>query len=224
MLARISNKGWLLNTLRRGQVRFAPASSYRDPTLNTARADDEMSKTYRRPGAALQILGPGGDSIQPIGDVSFSSRRAIEREGHLHETPYWFCSFSSDLDPRLFAEFPGDDPADDACLVIFEPDIFARRALPRLNQSAPRAVKSLFPTDYFDPNFPPPSKLSAMASKEMSYAFQREMRFVLDPEGGAPLTEGGAFFVEIGSIADIAGVYGPDGGKIAGAGPASFLA
>lgn len=224
LLVRISRKDWLINTLQLGELRFAPAIEYIKTGLNAARTDDEMSKTYQRPGAALHITGPRGEAIQPIGNVSFSTRRVVERNSDLVAIPYWFCSFSSDLDPRLFKDFASCDPSQDACLIIFDPDIFARRALPALNQAAPYTVKELFPNEYFDPYYPPSTSLSALVSKEMLYAYQREMRFVLDPEGRPLMGEGEALFVKIGSIEDIAGVYGRDGAKIAGTGPNSFLA
>lgn len=223
LLVRISKMGWLMDVLNNGNLRFAPASSYRDPELDAARGDDELNKTYRRPGQVVQIVGPDGRKIDAIGDVSFSTRRAVERGGELAEVQYWMCSFSSDLDPRLFGEFESDDPTEDACLIILEPDAFIRRALPVLNDAVPLATKSLFPTDYYDPHHLDRA-LSTVRSKDFRYAYQREMRLVLDPEGGGPLAGGGPLFVRIGSIADIAGVYSPDGRKLAGAGPDRFLA
>ncbi|TAY85035.1 hypothetical protein [Rhizobium ruizarguesonis] len=217
LLVRLDEERWLLNLLN-GRVRFAPAASYRDTGLDAARADEEMSKAYRRPGQAIRITGPDGGMIDPIGDVVFASRRSVERNGELHDIPYWFCSFSSDLDPRLFEEFTGSE----ACIVIFEPMKFVERALPHLNRAAPHTVKSLFQNEYFDPHFPGGHKPKAMVSKEMTFAYQREMRFALDPEGGPPLADG-ALFVEIGSIKDIAAVYAATGAKIAGTGPDSFL-
>ncbi|WP_149538829.1 hypothetical protein [Siccirubricoccus phaeus] len=223
-LVRISAKVWLLELLHRGRLRFAPAASYRDVALGAARTDEEMSKAYRRPGQVLQITGPRGEVITPIGDVEFTTSRSIERNGVLIEVPYWLCSFSSDLDPRLFSEFPSGHADGDACLVIFDPMEFVRRALPHLNRAAPTATKKLFPTVYFDPYHHSGERLSPIVAKEMPYAYQREMRFALDPEGGSPLAGGDALFVEIGSIEDIAAVYSPFGTKLAGTGPDSFLA
>ncbi|MFH5927253.1 hypothetical protein [Roseomonas xinghualingensis] len=224
LLVRISAKVWSLELLQRGRLRFAPATSYRDAALGGARADDEMSKAYHRPGQVLKITGPRGEFITPIGDVEFATIRSIERRGVLYDVPYWLCSFSSDLDPRLFTEFPSGHLDGDACLVIFDPMAFVQRALPHLIQAAPRATKKLFPIEYFDLYHPAEKRLSLLIAKEMPYAYQREMRFALDPEGGSPLAGGDALFVEIGSIEDIAAVYAPFGAKLAGTGPDSFLA
>lgn len=218
LLARVSKKIWLLDLLG-GRVRFALADSYRDLPFDPARADEELQKAHSRPGQAISILDQRGKAITAIGDVKFAKRRFVERGGGvLEDIPYWFCSFSSDLDPRLIQEFPESD----ACIVIFDPTKFVERALPHLNRATPRAVKSLFPNTYFDPYFLNGHKLSTLVSKDMSFAYQREMRFVLDPEGGPALADRD-FFVEIGPIADIAAVYAPSGERISGTGPDNFL-
>jgi hypothetical protein len=224
MLARVSKVEWLMNTLTRGCLRFAPAASYLDSTLNAARGDDELRKTYRRPGQALTISTQSGQRIQAVGDVAFSSVRAVQNGVKLANTPYWLCSFSSDLDPRLLLEFPSDKPEEDGCLVIFEPYVFVQRALPVLNKIAPLVVKSLFPTDYFDPYYVGQNGLSAVRSKDFRYAYQREMRFVLDPEGRPVFSNRDPAWAEIGTIEDIAAVYSRTGEKLSGIGPNNFLA
>ncbi len=222
LLVRISRATWLLDFVRDGHLRFTPAASYDDATLDEARADDEMRKSRRRPGQVLTMTGPRGP-IVPIGDVEFATGRHVERNGTLHPVPYWFMSFSSDLDPRLFVEFPDSDGAEQACVVIFDTPRFLQRALPYLNRAAPHAMKKLFPNDYFDPYFIGDARLQPLVSKDMRYAFQRERRFALDPEGGPPLAGGGVLEVDIGAITDIAAVYSPNGRKILGSGPESFL-
>ena len=84
------------------------------------------------------------------------------------------------------------------------------------------ARKELFPNQYIDPYFRGAHKFSPLVSKKMSFAYQREMRFVLDPEAGAPLADSD-LFVEIGPLADIAAVYAPTGERISGTGPDNFL-
>lgn len=217
---RISKVDWLLDTLNEGVLRFAPAVTYIDSTLDEARQDDEMRKSYRRPGQQLKITTEDGSALSAIGDVEFFSNRPASEGGQIG-APYWMCSFSSDLDTRLFEDFKSSD-GEDGCIVIFEPLEFVKRAMPALNAAAPFSTKSLFPTVYFDPYNPGLQGLCPLKSKDFKYAYQREMRFVLDPEGGV-LGDGGPVFVSIGSIADIAAVYGKDGRKISGSGPDSFL-
>jgi hypothetical protein len=225
LLVRISRRDRVLDTLTKGCLRFAPAGLYNDAKLGAARADEEMAKTYHRPGNRLTITGPGNETITPIGDVTFTTKRAVEHGSDIVDTPYWFCSFSSDLDTRLFTEFADPSSAEDACLVVFDPMEFARRALPKLRCVAPFATKHLFPNEYFDPFHPPGEALSPVRHKHFSYGYQREMRFLIDPEGrpspASALDK--PLLIEIGSIEDIAAVYEPIGDRILGAGPRSFL-
>jgi hypothetical protein len=109
LLVRLGEARWLLQLLN-GRIRFAPAGSYRNENLDAARADEEMSKAYRRPAQAIRITGPDGRTIEPIGDVVFASRRSVERNGDLVDIPYWFCSFSSDLDPVSSKNLPDQTP------------------------------------------------------------------------------------------------------------------
>ena len=222
LLTRISARRYLDDMLHRGVVRLAPASTYRDTTLGAARADEELAKTYRRPGNELRITGPDGRPIKLIGDVSFSSQRSLYKGGAMQEIPYWMCSFSTDLDPRLFSEF-GTGP-DSACIVIFDPREFVRRALPHLNRAVPHATKQLLSNEYFDPYYPPAGRLSVLRDKEMPYAYQREIRLIVDPEGSPLYAVDKPIFIEAGSIEDIAAIYAPDGRKLSGVGPDSFLA
>ncbi|MEG3168180.1 hypothetical protein U1737_08255 [Sphingomonas sp. LB3N6] len=219
-LVRISRREWMIDALEHGRHRFAPASSYRLIEGDEARTDDEMVKAYRRPGREITITGPDGQRIDALGDVTFSTARAVG-DGHV-ETPYWLTSYSSDLDPRLFADFSSGD-GDDAALVVFDPMEFIRRSLPHLNRAAPLSEKRLDQIDYYDAYHPASQRLHPLTMKDTRFAYQREWRMTLDPGDREDLGED-AFFVDIGSIADIAAVYGPDGRRIAGTGPDSYLA
>lgn len=132
-------------------------------------------------------------------------------------------SFSSDLDPRLLDAFASADPEEDAFLVVFDVRAFFERAAPVLADAAPGGTYSLVQNDYFDPYDPPGDGLQAIRSKLMGYAYKREVRFVVDPRTGTLSTAAdGCLYVEIGSIEDMAGVYGRDGSKAAGIGPATW--
>jgi hypothetical protein len=225
LLVRISRRDRILDTLASGRLCFMPANIYKDAKLGVARADEEMAKSYHRPGSSLAITGPRSEPITPIGDVTFTTRRAVEQGSDL-DRPYWMCSFSSDLDPRLFTEFADRNGAESACVVVFDPMEFVKRALPKLNQAVPFSKKCLFPIKYFDPHHPPLKPLSAVRHKQFSYAYQREMRFLIDPEGNpwSASASDEPFFVEVDSIEDIAAAYEPTGGRISGTGPDRFLA
>lgn len=223
-LVRISRREWMLDALEHGRHRFAPASSYRLIEGDEARTDDEMTKAYRRPGRALTMTMEDGTPIVPIGDVTFSTSRMVGGMADV-EAPYWLTSYSTELDPRLFADFAGGDGDDDAALVIFDPVKFIERSLPHLNRAAPFSLKRLHQIDYFDAFHPPSERLAPLTMKDMRFAYQREWRMILDPEGNEVLGGAdGVLFVDVGSIADIAAVYAPDGRRIAGSGPDTFLA
>ncbi|MBI2254068.1 MAG: hypothetical protein HYU58_05575 [Proteobacteria bacterium] len=226
LLVRISRRDRILKALMDGQLRFAPAASYKDSKMGVARTDEEMAKHYLRPGCAIAVAKLGEEPTTPIGDVAFASRRGAYDGRQFTDIPYWLCSFSSDLDPRLFFDFADRDGAESACLVIFQPGEFVRRILPKLNGIAPLATKSLVPTEYFDPYHPMDKTLSVVRHKHFSYACQREMRFVVDPEGNpwSACAMHEAFCVEAGSIEDIAAAYQATGERIAGNGPDNFLA
>ncbi len=219
-LARISRVPWLMDALLKGNLRFAPATNYRLIEDDEARTDNEMEKHYRRPGNFLRMTSQDGKRLEPIGDVTFATRRAIA-DGKI-EIPYWLISYSTDFDPRLFSDFSSKE-GDDAILMIFEPMEFIKRALPYLNKAAPFSEKRLDQIEYYDAYHPPATKLSPLSMKDLRFAYQREFRLSLDPGGREVLANGEAFFVNIGSIEDIAAVYAKDGSLIAGNGPASFL-
>lgn len=59
-------------------------------------------------------------------------------------------------------------------------------------------------------------------TKDMRFGYQREVRIMLDPGHGRAVDDG-AFTIPIGSIEDIATIHTPDGRRVAGTGPDSFL-
>ena len=104
--SRIGEERYLINTMEKGEIRFRAASSYDDASLNAARRDRELEKIRKRPGQVLEITGPDGRRLSaPIGDVTFSFVFGREINGRLQPAEYWLSSWSSDFDPRLFAEF-----------------------------------------------------------------------------------------------------------------------
>jgi hypothetical protein len=219
LLFRISRIPYLQEMLTEGRLRFVCAQSYLDLEADRARQDDEMTKSYFRPGSAISIQSENGNRIEPIGDVTFSSSRTVTDNSI--PVPYWMICFSSDLDPRLVSEFSAGQ-SDDAFLAIFDPKEFVRRLLKAL-RGFPRSRNDLAPVNYYDP-WRAQTDLDAIFCKEMRFAHQREMRLVIDPELPAANTSESAFFIEVGSLEDIAGIYLPSGSKIDGAGPSSFIA
>ena len=216
---RLSRVPYLMRFLEEGQLRFAPAMGYKAIEDDEARADDEMTKGYRRAGSGVTITTLDGRRIEAIGDVRFDTTRATTDEIAL---PYWMLCASTDFDPRLLDAFPGGH-GDDGVLAIFDPVEFRRRAGVALAAAQPHILGRIAIVDYYDLYDPPGPHISPVTMKAMRFAYQRELRFVLDPGRGVALAEG-AYFMAIGSIADIACIYGGDGRRIAGTGPDSYFA
>jgi hypothetical protein len=214
---RFSRLAYLMNTLERGQLRFAPAKGYKAIENDAARADDEMTKGYRRSASRVSITTLDGRPIKALKDVSFDTSRMTP---DLVDLPYWLLCCGTDLDPRLFAEFPGGH-GDDAALAIFDPEEFRRRAGQAIAAALPHAVASVSVVDYYDIYHPPAHRISPVKMKTIHFAYQRELRFVLDPGLGPAIAEKD-YFIDIGSIEDIAAIYGPVGRRIAGTGPDAF--
>ncbi len=213
ILAR-AGKARFLSKFLHGELRFTPATTYDDKSLGAARADDEMVKSLIRPAKALTIKTPGGHKIEAIGGVRFSSSRKVEVGGSLVDRPYLFCSFSNEIDPRLIDEFPGSD----AILVILNVDEFMARSISHLDAVMPGPKKGLVPNEYYDPYYIFRHGLSAIRSKELDYAYQREVRFVIDP-GHDVFRATDIVTTNATSFVDIAALYDRSGTLIDGAGP-----
>ena len=116
-------------------------------------------------------------------------------------------------DPRLFREFPtqAKKPAE-ACVIVWDVDEFARRI------SAASGISERhfhhIPVEYYDAyHLEPRQHVTAGFSKELSYAYQREYRFVWLRPQTAPLE---AKFIHAGSMGDIATLLAADGSHVAG--------
>lgn len=108
------------------------------------------------------------------------------------------------------------------CLAVFDPSKFKRRASVALTKTLPDVGGWITVINYPDVYHTSDPDISPATMKAMCFACQRELRFVLDPGIGAAIADG-AFFMNIGSMANIAGVYGADGRRIAGTGPESYF-
>jgi hypothetical protein len=208
-----------MNTLEQGRLRFAPATGYKSIENDAARSDDEMTKGYRRSGSRVSIKTLDGRQIKALEDVSFNVSR---KTADMVDLPYWMLCCSTDLDPRLFDEFSSGQ-GDDAALAIFDPEEFRRRTGRAVAVALPYAAASVSVVDYYDIYHPPARDISPVTMKTLHFAYQRELRFVLDPGHGPAIGEKD-YFIDIGSIEDIAAIYGADGRRIAGAGPEAFTA
>jgi hypothetical protein len=73
--------------------------------------------------------------------------------------------------------------------------------------------------DYYDEHFPPPQQGPVIGRKPFRFAYQRELRFFLLPEGRSRPAFGQHVCFSAEKMNDIAGVYNSIGEKEAGYGP-----
>jgi hypothetical protein len=181
MLFRFSDAKWNSEFYSKGRIRIAPASQYKDSTLGSARHDDELSLEWRN--------GAG-----EIFDVSTDD--------------YYVVCFSSTYDYRLYHDFL-DDAECRSCVAIYEPHELTARflaAIKRHNIEHPNAKIACLrtcPVFYDDPlrMVRPEIVEEIFFGKHFRYAYQTEFRYVLTRPRPTTLTP---FFLELGSIADIA--------------------
>ncbi len=206
-VVRYSEERWLRDFIEKGTVRVAPASSYRGETLDEARKDDELNKHTYSLGDNITVTTMDGKTIPIIGD--------LKRTRSLSVNYYVLCT-ANEHDARLFSCFPSQvgEPAD-ACAVVWDADEFARRLEVAGRSRLPKWLFHHNPVHYFDPyNLMPKEEISPGMSKDFSYAYQREYRFLWLPVAGGIADQ--PMFLNVGPLGDIAGLFRRDGTHVAG--------
>lgn len=166
-----------------GDVRFGPASYYRKGTLGDPRTDDELKKTSYLYGKQTRITTQSGATIPVVGDVMHTASA---------ENYYVLCT-SEEFGQDLF-----DDFGYDACVAINDVEEFVTRiknALPL------RWALEYDKVKYFDPYEHGLADLDPILSKDFSFAYQLEYRFVLIPN--EPVEAGSFYETRIGTLSDI---------------------
>lgn len=183
---KFGKKKHLIAALKEGSLRFTGASSYKDPSLNSAIQDDELSFTiYPTQSIANPIL----------------SSPTMAHDGGLtitHHTDYYVQCFSTKYNLRMFEDFSAD-----SCLIIYDGREFGNRILKDLHSRFPNWIVGSIPVSYVDPDDPGSSPLSIPAVKHMRYAYQREERIVCHPERET-FDQLNPFTITVGSLEDIA--------------------
>lgn len=177
---------WLLPMLEQGSIRFAPASSYRDASLNAAIQDDELGFTYF-PGKA----GPPLTKLpQPGGTDGVHMR---------HPSDFYVQCLSLRFAPRLFDDFEAD-----SCLIIYDAKEFGRRVMGALRTRFPDWFVTSFGMTYIDPDNPGDEPILLPTAKHMRYIYQQEQRILCHPR--MPVRRLDAIMIESGPLGDIAEV------------------
>jgi len=176
----------LLPMLEKGSIRFAPASAYRDASLNSAIQDDELGFTYY-PGKA----GPPLSKLPHPAGTDWVELR--------HPSDYYVQCLSLRFAPRLFDDFEAD-----SCLIIYDANEFGRRILGALRARFPGWFVTTFGMTYIDPDNPGDDPILLPTAKHMRYIYQQEQRFLCHPRTPVPKLD--AITIEIGALTDLAEV------------------
>lgn len=192
VLFRYGQRDHLSSMLSDGVIRIGPASRYKNMEGDPARFDEECSKAYFLPGRYARVIAADGRNIPILGDVSSS----VGGPNY-----YAFC-LSCDWDSSLFKDF-----AADSCLIIKDPEMFARRLEMALAPVLPGWHFHHNPVEYFDPYERARNEyIDPAMSKDFRFAYQREYRFIWFSERGE---DAGDFMLgSIGPLGDIAELHG----------------
>lgn len=191
VLFRYGSKKWLHDLVKFGRMRISAAQEYAALETDPARQDDELTKNTYLPGEYTTLTTTDGKDIKIIGDMK-QSVSGIDY--------YVYCT-SCDWDPDLFKDFNSD-----CCVVINNPEEFARR----LKLAATSQLSNWYfhhcPIEYFDAYERTHNQhIDNAMSKDLKYAYQREYRFIW-----ASFNKGKAIghkYLELGPLSDIAEIY-----------------
>jgi hypothetical protein len=193
VIFRFSKREHLIPMLQKGTVRFAAASTYADPSLGGARADDEVRKARFYPARHTKLRLADGSEVMPSADL-------VE---HATARNYYVLSMACDYRPLFFSEFRDSD----ACFVIHDVDAFAERLETIVSRDLPEWLFHHNPVEYFDPHerASPQDAFFAELCKDFTYAYQMEYRFICYPPPRQAAV--GDRFFNIGSLRDIAKLF-----------------
>ena len=144
------------------------ASSFTDPSLNTAQMDDEMRAIYHPHPDDIKISTLDGRRVDGITGIEITLKAPADY--------YIFCS-SVSFDVRLFGDFKAD-----SCLFIYDSHSFSSELFDKLSKEIAVADHAYKQVTYVDPirpdrGNPPPVEFH----KHMKYLYQNEFRHIFIP-------------------------------------------
>jgi hypothetical protein len=180
--------------LRWGRLRICPASYYSDSAHNDAVKDDETHRTFYIPTFRERLRG--------IHHTMFQGRRIEYGDDDLvvpiAAPDYFLLSLCDSIYYRLPTDFEAD-----AALVIRDPNRFAQRVISSFLARYPNWKPHYGPVTYYDPYRDFTKIRVHQMSKHFGYAYQREVRIVLEARQGPGHALQPEFF-EIGPMDDYA--------------------
>jgi hypothetical protein len=181
---KFGKRAWLKPMLEQGVIRFSPASSYSDPSLNAAIRDDELTFTYF-PGKASPAL----KTLPHVAGADWMQQR--------HPSDYYVQCLATTFSLRLFDDFEAD-----ACVIVYDGRELGRRVTAELTKRFHGWIIGGVPITYIDPDNPGEGDIVIPACKHMKYLYQQEQRFICHPR--TPISKLDHFTMEIGPLTDIA--------------------
>ena len=156
-------------------MRVSLASTYNDPSLNTAQKDSELSLGFQIDASGMTAKSEDGQDLGPIHSAKLSLDAPADY--------YVFCC-SHTFDFRLFGDFDAD-----SCLVIDDSQRFAKELETELAELVDIEGMGYGPVQYIDPvrgahlYFREERPIVQM-SKHLRYFYQNEYRlvWVFDPK------------------------------------------
>lgn len=187
----------LRKVFEEGIVRIAPASSYKDPSLNYAMGDNELTLvTYGLPKEVRltvidQKTGEEKGPLIPTGNIAYYSEC---------KTDYYVFCLSMAYDHRLFEDFNKAD----CCVIINKPGDFLRRIESVSSQILSGWKMFNLPVTYLDPFNTQEEEHVPFFTKNFKYAYQFEYRLAWLPPAPSFNEKMDYLFFNIGSMKDIA--------------------
>ncbi len=185
-LFRFGKEHHLRDALEHGRIRLAPAAGYKDPSLNRAVRDDEMTFRYHLMPSDVNLTLPDGTRVPvptDVPDVSFT-------------LPHDFLvlCLSTGFHLRLFRDFDAN-----ACLIIYDEKRFVTAITEAAKLVLPDFTFATHTVAYIDPCCPPKTEPPMPFAKHLRYWYQHEYRAVAMPTSARTLAP---IVVDIGPMQD----------------------
>ena len=190
-LFKYSQFEWLQQTQKEGKIRISPASSYRDPSLNPAIQDDELSFSFQPNPSEFYFEIFDGKTSKSKGQLKPKDFQIK----HDSLSNYYVYCLSSIFVPRLFLDFDAN-----ACLIIKKPQEFIERILTTFETVNPGWIGIAKDVEYLDPLKPSSKKVDVFLCKHFRYSYQKEVRVIW--LSSTPEKELNPKFIELGNLDD----------------------
>lgn len=150
-------------------LKISLASSFLDPSLNTAQMDDELKAIYSPHPKELKVTTLDGKPIEGILNVELTYQVPSDY--------YVFCT-AFEFDVRLFGDFESD-----ACLFIYDSQKFSDQLYEKVKNKVVLLDHGYKPVVYSDPIRPEHKKPPSVEfHKHIKYLYQNEFRHVFIPD------------------------------------------